>query len=111
MKDNLTVNTQPEVNSAASARGFSWLLTVFISLLISALSVFVYDRFFAQKVVAIDIHGYVAKQKELYVGGKLSDTELEQNLERIKGAITKIPKNKVVIVGDVVLKNAEVISP
>ncbi|MEW6715538.1 MAG: hypothetical protein AB1306_10670 [Nitrospirota bacterium] len=52
-------------------RHFNWLLTILISLLVSLASIFVYDRFFVQKIVAVDIKGYIAEQRDLYISGKL----------------------------------------
>ncbi|NWF52734.1 MAG: hypothetical protein HXY47_06585 [Nitrospirae bacterium] len=45
-------------------RHFNWLLTLLISLLMSFVSIFVYDRFFVQKIVTVDVKGYTEEQKD-----------------------------------------------
>lgn len=84
---------------------------LFISVLTSILSVFVYDRYFAQKIVAVDIKGYIAEQRDLYVAGKINDEQLKQNIDRLEKVLADIPKNKVVIMGDAVIRNAEIVKP
>lgn len=88
-----------------------WLITLVISLLISLASIFIYDRFFVQKIVAVDVKGYIAEQRDLYLSGKINDEQLKANIDRMEKVVGDIPKNKVVIMGDAVIKNAEVIKP
>lgn len=53
----------------------------------SILTVAAYDRFFAQKVIAVDLAGYVAGEKERYVKGEISAGEL---LDNIDGALRRM---------------------
>lgn len=87
----------------------SWLITVVISILCSVLSIFVYDRFFAQKVVAFDMKGFIAEQRDLYFAGKLTDEQFRANLDNIEAMIKKVPRRNVVLMGDAVIRNADVI--
>ena len=70
-----------------------------------------YDRWYAQKVVAVDIKGYIAQQRDNYLAGKLSDDDLRKSFDRLEAVITSIPKNRVVIMGDAVVRNAETVKP
>ena len=70
-----------------------------------------YDRWYAQKVVAVDIKGYIAQQRDSYLAGKLNDDELKKSFDRLEAVITTIPKNRVVIMGDAVVRNAETVNP
>ena len=70
-----------------------------------------YDRWFAQKVVAVDIKGYIAQQRDSYLAGKLNDDELKRSFDRLETVITAIPKNRVIIMGDAVVRNAETVKP
>ena len=70
-----------------------------------------YDRWFAQKVVAVDIKGYIAQQRDNYLTGKLNDDELRKSFDRLEAIITAIPKNRVIIMGDAVVRNAETVKP
>lgn len=89
----------------------AWLFTTLVSILMSALSIFVYDRFFTQKVVSLDIKGYIAEQRDLYLSGKINDEQFRANIDKLEAKVKSVPKNRVVIMGDAVVKNAEVIKP
>ncbi|MDA8172193.1 MAG: hypothetical protein M0Z48_10265 [Nitrospiraceae bacterium] len=89
-----------------------WLAVVAISLIISMLasagSVYVYDRFYAQKIVAVDIKGYIAAQRDLYLSGKETGKQFRANIDKLAAVVKSIPKNRVAIMGDAVIKNAEI---
>jgi hypothetical protein len=70
-----------------------------------------YDRWYAQKVIAVDIKGYIAQQRDNYLAGKLNDDELKKSFDRLESVITAIPKNRVIIMGDAVVRNAETVKP
>ena len=82
-----------------------------ISLVASLATLYTYDRWYAQKVVAVDIKGYIAQQRENYLAGKLNDEELKRSFDHLERVITTIPRNRVVIMGDAVVRNAETIKP
>ena len=90
---------------------FTVLLYALVSASVSLATVAGYDRWFAQKVVAVDIKGYIAQQRDSYLAGKLNDDELKKSFDRLETVITAIPKNRVVIMGDAVLRNAETVKP
>ena len=98
---------RPDAETCRHGRSVSWIAVIVISLLVSVLSVFSYDRFFAQKIIAVDMKGYITKQRDLYLEGKLTDEQFRANIDKLEEAIKGIPSNKVAIMGDVVLKNAE----
>lgn len=93
----------------------NFLTTVFFCVIVSVLAslatVAGYDRWFAQKVVAVDIKGYIAQQRDNYLAGKLNDDELRKSFDRLESVITAIPKNRVIIMGDAVVRNAETVKP
>jgi hypothetical protein len=82
-----------------------------LSIAMSVAAVYVYDRHFAQKVVAVDMKGYLEKQKKLYMEGVIDDTELRENLARMERLISEVPENHVVVMEEVVIRNEEVIRP
>ncbi len=84
---------------------------VVVSVTISFGSVYLYDRFLAQKVVAVDLQGFLVKQKGLYLQGDIDDAELKKRLDRLEQLVETIPKRYAVILGDVVVRNVEVIEP
>lgn len=87
------------------------LLYGIVSASVSLATVVGYDRWYAQKVVAVDIKGYIAQQRDSYLAGKLNDDELKRSFDRLETVITAIPKNRVVIMGDAVVRNAETVKP
>lgn len=87
------------------------LLALGISLASSAAAVFIYDRYFATRIVAVDIKGFIATQRDLFVQGKIDDGQLKRNIESLEKAIENIPSNEVVIMGDAVVRNAKTIRP
>lgn len=82
-----------------------------ISLMTSFGSVYLYDRFIAQKVVAIDLQGFMAAQKESYLRGEIDDAELKRRMDHLELYVDAIPKRYAVVLGDVVVRNVEVIKP
>ena len=82
-----------------------------VSLGASLATIAVYDHWYAQKVVAVDIKGYIAQQRDNYLAGKLNDDELRKSFDRLEAVITAIPKNRVIIMGDAVVRNAETVKP
>lgn len=94
---------------------FRWwitgLLVLGISLASSAASIVVYDRYFATRIVAVDVKGFIAEQRDLFVQGKIDDEQLRRNIESLEKAIENIPSNEVVIMGDAVVRNAKTIRP
>ncbi len=86
-------------------------LCVALSLVLSLATLYIYDRWYAQKIVAVDIKGYIAQQRDNYLAGKLNDDELKKSFDHLERIITTIPRNRVVIMGDAVVRNAETIKP
>jgi len=86
-------------------------ICLFCALMTSFVSVYSYDRWYAQKVVAVDIKGYIAQQRDNYMAGKLTDEELKRSFDHLENVVVAIPKNRVVIMGDAVVRNAETIKP
>ena len=87
------------------------IATMFISILCSAASVAVYDRFFAQKVVTTNIAQFVLDQRDLYFSGKIDKEQYVANLNRFVALVKSQPRNRVVILEDVVAANGEKLEP
>jgi hypothetical protein len=84
---------------------------VLVSLVTSFSSIYLYDRFIAQKVVAVDLQGFLVEQKELYLHGDIDDAELKLRMDRLEQFVETIPKRYAVVLRDVVVRNVEVIEP
>lgn len=79
------------------------LFSAIVSLIISACSIFVYDRFFSQKIVTFDLKGYVAVLRDLYLAKQIDDEELRRRIDYIERIVNSTPKRKIIITSDVVL--------
>jgi hypothetical protein len=89
-----------------------WLQGIAICLLISlaasAATLFIYDHWLAQKIVAVDIKGYITLQRYKYKDGKINDEDLRKAFDKLELVMNTIPKNRVVIMADTAIRNAEV---
>lgn len=96
-------------------RGPGLIVTVCISLVVSLLMatavVALYDQRYAQKVVTIDLKGYIRNQREKAVNNEVSDDELRRNIDAMEAALLAEPANHTVLLKDVVLRNAREIKP
>lgn len=101
--------------AVAPSRTPSWfgiaILCVLVSVASSVASLAAYDSWYAQKLVAVDIKGYISDQRDKYIAGKLTDDELKRSFDRLEQVVTAIPKNKAVLMGDLVVRNVETIKP
>lgn len=88
-----------------------FLLIALVSLSVSIGSVLAYDRYFAQKVVAVDIKGFLDVQKEEFLRGAIDEKELERRMDRLEKVVDAIPSRYAVLMGDVVIRHVEVIQP
>jgi len=85
---------------------------VLISTVIATGILAAYDNYFAQKIVALDVKGYIAEQRDLYLSGKINDDQLKESFDRLEKVKERVPKNRVIILGDVLVrKNVEEIKP
>lgn len=79
-----------------------------VSIAVSIATLFVYDRWYAQKIVAVDLKGYITLQRYKYKDGKINDEDLRKAFDRLEREMNSIPKNRVVIMADTAIRNAEV---
>lgn len=94
-----------------SANRPSLLLVLAVSLVTSAVSVAAYDHFIAQKVVAVDIKSFIEDKKADFVAGRLDEAGMKREMDKLEATVAAIPKNKAVLMGDLVVKNVQIIKP
>ncbi len=98
--------TRPTITKTYAA-----VLVIVVSMVISVATVAVYDRYVAQKVVAVDVSGFLQEQRDLVLAKKITMDDFKANLERYLAALKSQPKNRVLILEDVIAsKNLERIS-
>ena len=105
----------PVSGNGEDSRGISLitatLIAVLMSAAVSATSVWLYDRYFAIKIVAVDIKGYISKQRDDYVAGKITEEQLRKSFDALENSIKDVPKNKIILMGDAVVRNVDVLKP
>ncbi len=84
---------------------------VLVAIFCSVLSVVAYDQFFAQKIVAIDLKGAVDELREQAAAGKITQAEVNAKFDAIQQIVTSTPKHKVILMGDAVVRNVEMLKP
>jgi len=90
---------------------YAAVLVVLVSLGSSIATVAAYDRYVAQKVVAVDVNGFLQVQRDLVLSKKITMDDFRANLERYIAALNSQPRNKVLILEDVIAsKNLEKVS-
>lgn len=107
------VTTTTATKGTADQRSWTAVIVtaLIVSLLSSSASVVVYDRFFAQKVVTANISKFMLDQRDLYFQGKIDKQQYVNNLTNFIALLKSQPKNRVVILEDVVAANAEKLEP
>jgi hypothetical protein len=51
------------------------------------------------------------QQRDLYLARKIDEKQFEKNLDALEAAVKRTPKNKIIVMGDAVVRPAEVITP
>ncbi len=99
-------NVRPRITKAYVA-----VLVILVSLGSSIATVAAYDRYVAQKVVAVDVSGFLQNQRDLVLAKKITMDDFKANLERYIEALKSQPRNRVLILEDVIAsKNLEKVS-
>lgn len=70
-----------------------------------------YDQHYAQKIITLDLQGYILEQRDKAVSGQISDEELRNNIDAMEDILLAQPPNHIVILKEVVLRNAREIKP
>ncbi len=90
---------------------YAVVLIIVVSMVSSVATVAVYDRYVAQKVVAVDVSGFLQEQRDMVLAKKITMDDFKANLERYLAALKNQPKNRVLILEDVIAsKNLEKVS-
>lgn len=83
---------------------------IIIALIVVAGALYGYDQYFAQKIVVVDLKGYVRRENAMLAAGEISKEQWQAGLDEVDRIIaTEAAKNlnRVVLLKDVVLKNGE----
>jgi hypothetical protein len=87
------------------------IYAILLNLIVSATTVFIYDQYFAQKVVVFDRNGYRDQQKKLFFAGKITEEELFMSLDRVEELMRRENANTVILNAEAVIRNGKFIKP
>ena len=94
---------------------YGLITTAFIALAVSFITamgvVAFYDQRYAQKIVTMDLKNYIRDQRDKAVNGEISDEELRKNIDAMEAALLAEPENHIVLLKEVVLRNAREVKP
>ena len=82
-----------------------YLEVLLIALVVAGITLFAYDRWFAPRVVAFDLKGYLRTQKALLDNGEITEAQWQQGLDRLEQVFRAQPPNRTILLKEVVLKN------
>ena len=82
-----------------------YLEVLLIALAVTCITLFAYDRWFAPRVVAFDLKGYLRTQKALLANGEITEAQWQQGLDRLEQVFRAQPPNRTILLKEVVLKN------
>lgn len=80
-----------------------YLDVIVIAVIVAVTTILIYSRYFAPKVVVVDLTGYIKEQRALFADGKIDKAEVSADLDRFQKFIQSQPGNVTVITKDVVL--------
>jgi hypothetical protein len=75
-----------------------FIIVLLCSMVCSVLTVAVYHVFFTQKIVVMDIAGFIASQKEGYTAGRISAGELVENIDSLVSRISALQKTRALVI-------------
>ena len=94
----------PLVTEKQSVRP-GYLEVLLIALVVAGITLFAYDRWFVDRVVAFDLKGYLRAQQALLTSGEITEAQWQQGLDRLEQVFRAQPSNHTILLKEVVLKN------
>ena len=94
----------PLVTEKQSVRP-GYLEVLLIALVVVGITLFAYDRWFVDRVVAFDLKGYLRTQQALLASGEITEAQWQQGLDRLEQVFREQPSNRTILLKEVVLKN------
>ena len=82
-----------------------YLEVLLIALAVTCITLFAYDRWFAPRVVAFELKGYLRTQKALLANGEITEAQWQQGLDRLEQVFREQSPNRTILLKEVVLKN------
>ena len=115
MENKMDNESNKKTTETPKKHGHGLITIALISLVVSFITalgvVTFYDQKYAQKIVAMDLKNYIRDQRDKAVNGEISDEDLRKNIDAMETALLAEPENHIVLLKEVVLRNAMEIKP
>ena len=82
-----------------------YLEVLLVALVVAGITLFAYDRWFAPRVVAFDLKGYLRTQQALLASGEITEAQWRQRLDQLEQVFREQSPNRTILLKEVVLKN------
>ena len=82
-----------------------YLEVLLIALVVVGITLFAYDRWFVDRVVAFDLKGYLRTQQALLASGEITEAQWRQRLDQLEQVFREQSPNRTILLKEVVLKN------
>lgn len=82
-------------------------LSACMSILIAVGALYLYDTYYAQKVVVFDLVSYLEKQKMEFLEGRTNEEKLRDEFAKAKEMIDALGENRIVLSKDMVLSGGK----
>lgn len=105
-----TENIVKAEKSAGKIGLMRWVMIALLMFMSSTASIMIYDRYYAQKLVAFDLQEYLTKQRMALQNNQITEKQIGENLDVLKAKLDNMPKNQAVITADVVLRNIQLLN-
>ena len=101
---------KPAIAPGPVGIGMVVAIAIFVALITTSTVMVAYDYFLAQKIVTVDVKGYLLEQQGEFLAGKITEAQLKGAFDRLELAIQAVPKSKIIIMGDAVVRGVETIN-
>jgi len=91
------------------------LFIVTLNLIITMASLYIYHCYILkpvknnQNIVGVDIKAFLENQKKGMVEGKITEEQFKANMDKLEATVNDLGKTKVVLMGDVILRGAQIV--
>ena len=91
------------------------LIIVAVNLIITMASLYIYHCYVLkpaqknQNIVGVDIKAFLENQKKGMVEGKITEEQFKANMDKLEATVNDLGKTKVVLMGDVILRGAQIV--
>ncbi len=80
------------------------VVSLIISLIVAVGSLYYYHKHYEPKIVAVNFNDFLKRQEKLFILGKITKKQLEQNIKHGLLVIKNQPKNAMVLSGRCLLR-------